>query len=83
MLKRSIRSGAGTITGTTKVGTIAIQSRVFLFEYPSMIPVDMQLTDISGNYSFKFLDVNYKYAVTAQHPTSLYNGVIAVNVTPV
>jgi hypothetical protein len=80
---RSYRFGNGTISGTVKVGNVAIQCRVFLFEYPNMTPIDMQLTDISGNYSFKFLDVNYKYAVTAQHPTSLYNGVIAVNVTPV
>jgi hypothetical protein len=83
LVSRSYRGGTGTITGTAKVGAAPIQCRVFLFEYPSMVQMDMQMTDAAGNYSFKFLDTNYRYAVTAQHPTALYNNVIAVNITPV
>jgi hypothetical protein len=80
---RTYRSGTGTITGTAKVGAVPIQCRVFLFEYPSMVAVDFMLADADGNYSFKLLDTAYRYAVTAQHPTTLYNNVIAVNITPV
>jgi hypothetical protein len=83
LIGRWYRSGTGTITGTAKVGAAPIQCRVFLFEYPSMVQIDMQTTDAAGNYAFKFLDTNYCYAVTAQHPTALYNNVIAVNITPV
>jgi hypothetical protein len=48
-----------------------------------MVAVDFMLADADGNYSFKLLDTAYRYAVTAQHPTTLYNNVIAVNITPV
>jgi hypothetical protein len=82
-ITRAYRAGNGVITGTVKVGSVPIQCRVTLFEYPSMAQVDWQLTDTSGNYSFDLLDKNYRYAVTAQHPTALYNNVIAVNITPV
>lgn len=82
-LLRSNWGGAGSISGTVKIGTNAVQRTVRLYEEKTGVLILEQPANADGTYLFKNLRKDLEYTVTSREYGRVYNDVVAARVTPV
>lgn len=75
--------GPGAITGTVRIGAVAVRRRVRLYEAGSGVFIREAWSASDGSYSFTGLKTACLYTVTATDYDNSYNDVIAANLTPV
>jgi hypothetical protein len=81
--KNAAWGGAGTVSGTIKIGAVAAKRRVRLYEAGTGVLVREQWSEGDGSYSFTGLNTGYRYTVTSTDFAGNYNDVIAANITAV
>ena len=78
--------GSGTITGTTKVksspSNLPVSRRVRLYEKRSGMLIREIWSNSTGAYTFKYLNTDYTYYVTAFDHTNTYEAVASDNLVP-
>jgi hypothetical protein len=80
--KNTIWGGSGAVSGTVKIGAVAVRRRVRLYEASNGVLVRDIWSAADGGYVFTGLKLEYKYTVTATDFNGEYNDVIAANITP-
>lgn len=75
--------GNGSISGTVKVGTLAVKRKVRLYEANTGFFITEQWTGDDGSYLFSGVRTDIPYTVTSTDHTNQYNDVIAARVTAV
>ena len=75
--------GKGVVSGTVKIGMVAVKRRVRLYDAGSGVFIRECWSGANGTYSFTGLKKDYKYTVTATDYAGTYNDVIAANLTPI
>lgn len=75
--------GSGSVSGTIKIGTVAVKRRVRLYEARTGILIREIWSASDGAYSFPSMSLGVKYTVTSTDFTDSYNDVIAANITAI
>jgi hypothetical protein len=81
--KDTVWGGPGSVSGTIKIGSVAVKRRVRLYDAKTGFFIREKWSETDGGYSFTGLKIEYRYTVTATDYNGDYNDVIAANLTPI